>query len=52
VELGREEDEEEEEEERPFETVGNIFARSIRFDPFQLRKRSKIFFFSNLISSF
>jgi len=30
VELGREEDEEEEEEERPLETVGNIFARSIR----------------------
>jgi len=30
VEWGREEDEEEEEEERPFETVGNIFARSIR----------------------
>ena len=30
MELGREEDEEEEEEERPLETVGNIFARSIR----------------------
>lgn len=50
MELGREEDEEEEEEEeRPFETVGNIFARSIRFDPFQLRKRSKFFFFFFLI---
>jgi hypothetical protein len=50
VELGREDDEDEEEEERPLETVGNIFARSVRFDSFQLWKRSTNY--STLISSF
>lgn len=55
MELGLEEDEDKEEEERPLVTVGNIFAcsirfDSIRFDSFQLWKRSKDF--SILISSF